>query len=170
MTYPSLIEEFKCKITEWEKEFPDLIKDIESIKKQKNLSYSLQNPIVFNRKLEEIDTDRVRCIILADNPGKDEQLSENCYYLMGQSGKIARNFFKTHSLVEDFDREVVVLNKTPVHTYSTSDLRKLQSRELVEKSQKYMAGFVHALQSLLRCELWIVGYTELRKGEYSHPS
>jgi len=94
-------------------------------------------------------------IVIGDNPGKDEQLSINNRYLVGQSGKIADGFFRRNpELQTDFRKNVVILNKTPVHTAKTHHLRSLQKADpeiakLIEISQLWMAEHTAKLHRAL---------------------
>lgn len=142
-------------------------------------SYQLENPVVYNTALDELSqADEIKLIVIGDNPGKDEQLSKNQKYLVGQSGKIAAGFFKNHAEFNvDFRKNAVILNKTPVHTAKTKHLKYLlqngdeKIRELIQKSQVYMAQKTAALHiDLLRAAekeserplIFLVGYGELK--------
>ena len=53
--------------------------------------------------------DEIKLIVIGDNPGKDEQLTKNQRYLVGQAGKIADGFFKRNpELGIDFRKNVVI--------------------------------------------------------------
>jgi len=132
--------------------------------------YSVETPIVYNRALNDVKAgDDIRFIIVADNPGKNEQLGKNQRYLVGQSGKLARSWFKAE-LGLDFEKQAIIINKTPIHTPKTAELRllrKLAGQRLTEldallaESQKSMADFAFRLHVCLDCHLWISGYGEL---------
>ena len=89
--------------------------------------YSLDTQIVYNRSIDDIKKeDDIKIILIGDNPGKDEQLERNRRYLVGQSGKIADGFFrKNPELGIDFRKNVLILNKTPLHTAKTKELALL---------------------------------------------
>ena len=136
----------------------------------KTPGYPLQNPLVYNKALDSItEDDNLKLIVVADNPGKDEQRDENCRYLVGQAGKIGDGFFRRHPELEiDFRKNVIILNKTPIHTAKTKQLASLlknggeRFRLLFEETQRWMARETAALQNELACDLWLVGYGELR--------
>ncbi|MEL3906466.1 MAG: hypothetical protein P1P65_05495 [Treponema sp.] len=136
--------------------------------------YPLETPIVYNHSLDDItQADRIKLIIISDNPGKNEQLHKNQRYLVGQAGKVAEGFFKRNpSLNTDFRREVIVLNKTPVHTAKTKELGLVLKHAdkgftaLFEETQIWLASQTAALQQTLNCPLWLVGYGELRKNSF----
>ncbi|UTC49699.1 hypothetical protein [Treponema sp. OMZ 855] len=137
----------------------------------KTPAYPQETPIVYNHSLDEVQaSDRIKLIIISDNPGKNEQLHKNQRYLIGQAGKVAEGFFRRNpELAIDFRREVIILNKTPVHTAKTKELNYLlkhggeQFRNLFEETQEWLAANTAALQRVLGCPLWLVGYGELRK-------
>lgn len=134
--------------------------------------YSVETPVVYNRALDDVTAaDTIQFIIVADNPGKNEQLGKNQRYLVGQSGKLARSWFKAE-LGLDFENQAVIINKTPIHTPKTAELRllrKLAGQRLAEldallaESQMKMADFAFRMHSFLDCYLWISGYGELNK-------
>lgn len=143
----------------------------EAAQENKTPAYSHETPVVYNHSLDEVRvSDQIKLIIISDNPGKNEQLHKNQRYLIGQAGKVAENFFRRNSdLGIDFRRNVIILNKTPVHTAKTKELGYLlqhggvQFQRLFEETQLWLAGKTAALQRALGCPLWLVGYGELRK-------
>lgn len=139
--------------------------------------YPLENPVVYNTAYDDItENDEIKLIVVGDNPGKEEQLDCNKKYLVGQSGRIADGFFKRNPELEiDFRKNVIIMNKTPVHTAKTSHLKYLIRngsegiRNLIEESQKKMAELTFNLQKSLnenstdfRTQMWLVGYAELK--------
>ena len=137
----------------------------------KTPAYPYETPIVYNHSLDEVQaSDAIKLIIISDNPGKNEQLHKNQRYLVGQAGKVAENFFlRNPELGIDFRRDVIILNKTPVHTAKTKELDFVlrhgdeQFSRLFEETQRWLAAHTAALQKALNCPLWLVGYGELRK-------
>ena len=168
-------QDFKNQCEIWQSQFATELAPL-----QKNAAltdtpdYPIENPVVYNTALDNItQTDDIRLIVIGDNPGKAEQLSCNKQYLVGQSGKIAQSFFaKNIELGIDFRKNVIILNKTPVHTAKTDHLKYLIRngseglRNLIEESQVWMAQKTAELhQGLLQeaeCPLWLVGYAELK--------
>lgn len=138
----------------------------------KNSSYTVKTPVVYNSALDGIKaSDEIKLILVADNPGRREQ--ENLRYLTGPSGKIAHKFFRDNpSLGIDFLKDVIILNKTPIHSPRTQELRELcrleeESRLLasaIEESQKTMAQILLEFHKALECPVWITGYSEMKKG------
>ena len=170
---------FKQKILEWNALVPDL-SDLQ--KKAAELAgtpeYSFENPIVYNTDLDKIIAeDDIKLIVIGDNPGKDEQLSKNQRYLCGQAGKLGDGFFKKHPELEtDFRRNVIILNKTPVHSAKTLQLKKIMelggkpASDLILESQLWMAEQTAKLhQQLGTTDLWLVGYSELKEGHFFCP-
>lgn len=126
--------------------------------------------MVYNGALDSIDesTD-IRLVLVADNPGIQEQKALNRSYLVGLSGKLAARFF-ADGLGIDFRSQVAILNKTPVHTPRTAELKGLSGfRDLVESSQEFMGRCVVDVARALGVPLWIVGYSELPRGKLFEP-
>ena len=124
-----LIDLFENKVEVWKKENPGLLEKIQCVNVEAckgGNGYRIDNAIVFNRNLRKLSESGPKYIIVADNPGMDEQKDENSCYLIGKAGQMTRNFFINNKLVEDFDSQVAVLNKTCIHTKSTGDLKKLK--------------------------------------------
>lgn len=128
--------------------------------------YSVQTPIVYNRALDDLSPDSsVKWIIVADNPGKREQEADKQRYLIGQSGKTTENFFR-RELGVDIRTEAVIVNKTPVHTPKTAQLKLLLRNHpdlgpVLEESQRWMAALVPELQETLNAPVWVMGLSEL---------
>lgn len=171
---------FKNKVTEWNNQAKSLIVVQNKAKDFfNNVDYELQTPIVYNTALDEItQNDEIKLIVIGDNPGKDEQLTKNQKYLVGQAGKLGNNFFKNHDeLGIDFRKNVIILNKTPVHSAKTNHLKKFASfggkeiEDLIKETQIWMAQETAKLhQNLLKVsenkdfpQLWLVGYSELKE-------
>ena len=133
-------------------------------------AYTIETPLVYNHSLDEISLkDEIKLILVTDNPGKEEQKCENQRYLVGQAGKIGNTFFQKHpELNIDFRKNVIILNKTILHTHKTLDLKKLikQSTSILkffEQDQRVEAQLALNLSSLFSCPLWILGYSQLGK-------
>lgn len=170
---------FKQKVSEW----AELVPGLKELQKKAALEagspqYSFENPLVYNTDLDKISAeDEIKLIVIGDNPGKDEQLNKNRRYLCGQAGKLADGFFKSHpELGIDFRRNVIILNKTPVHSAKTAQLKRMIKEggpaveELILTSQKWMAENTARLhQELDNADLWLVGYSELKEGHFFCP-
>ena len=142
----------------------------------KNSSYSVETPVVFNSALgEKTIDDEIKLILVADNPGRREQAAQNRRYLVGPSGKIANKFFRDNpALGIDFLKNVIILNKTPIHTPRTVELRELCRMEAqssggtisiaLAESQKTMASLLLEFHEALGTPVWITGYSEMKKG------
>ncbi len=161
---------------------------IQAAQKDKVPAYSLENLIIYNTALDEVQkSDRIAAIAVGDNPGKDEQLNKNRKYLVGQAGKVAASFFARNPPLQiDFRKNVIILNKTPFHSAKTKELavitkalaadnceESLKIARLIEESQVFMAEITANLHKNLcsaattseeHCDLWLVGYGELKKG------
>lgn len=171
--------EYKKYCIEWNKMSAELRPlQIEAAKKD-TPPYSLETSIVYNILYDEITPeDRISLIVVGDNPGKEEQLLINTKYLVGQSGRIAEGFFKRNPGFNiDFRKNVLITNKTPVHTAKTSHLKYLKKNgskevcDLLLVSQCKMAELTAGLHKGLNenredgepaVSLWLVGYSELK--------
>jgi hypothetical protein len=158
-------------------------------------SFTVETPVVYNTSLDELGPgDEIKLILVGDNPGRREQAAENRRYLTGPSGRIAGNFFRAcPELGIDFRKNVIILNKTPVHTPRTAELKELlrlyrqkspdpkdgESGEnfarILEASQRTMAELLLEFHRALSkrpkqagagpaVPVWISGYSEMRKG------
>ncbi|MCL2185295.1 MAG: hypothetical protein FWB86_05495 [Treponema sp.] len=135
--------------------------------------YKVETPVVYNTALDDLTiNDEVKLILVADNPGQREQKSENRRYLVGPSGKIANKFFQNNPALKiDFYKNVIILNKTPIHSPRTIELRQLCLLETngktiaqaIEESQKKMASLLVGFHEAFNCPVWITGYSEMRK-------
>lgn len=133
--------------------------------------YPLESPVVYNTGLDSIaESDEISLIVVGDNPGKDEQLTRNSRYLVGQAGKLGEGFFRSNpELRTDFRKNVIILNKTPIHTAKTKELAYITKRggerfsRFLRETQIWMAAETARLREGLGCPLWLVGYAELRE-------
>jgi len=137
--------------------------------------YRIETPVVYNEALDDLGLDdKPRFIVVADNPGKNEQKAANRRYLVGQSGKLAQGWF-LRELGMDFRATSLIINKTPIHTPKTAEigaLRRLAAGvsakrlaeldSLLDESQRTMAGFAFRLHSCLGGILWVSGYGEIK--------
>ncbi|MBQ8776738.1 MAG: hypothetical protein IJZ71_04595 [Treponema sp.] len=171
---------FKDMVTQWNNQAKSLILVQEkAMEFFKNVDYELQTPIVYNTALDEItQNDEIKLIVIGDNPGKDEQLTKNQKYLVGQAGKLGNSFFKNHDELEiDFRKNVIILNKTPIHSAKTNQLKKFATfggkeiENLIKETQIWMAQETAKLHQMLLQgsenkdfpQLWLVGYSELKE-------
>jgi hypothetical protein len=181
-----ILDEFEARVAAWSASAPWLAELLEELRVSLGHDdYRVETPIVFNEALRDLDASSEPAFILvADNPGKNEQLARNRRYLVGQSGKLAEGWFR-RELGVDFRKEVIIINKTPIHTPRTAELRKLltlagskpgskvSSRSggpdgrraalasLLDESQRWMAGMARRLHEAIGVPLWISGYGEL---------
>jgi len=168
----ALREDFRALVARWTGEHPYLGALQESLRLELGYDdYRIETPIVYNRALDALGPEsEVRFVLVADNPGKNEQLTRNNKYLVGQSGKLAESWFG-RELGIDFRADVLILNKTPVHTPKTAQLRRLLAlsgdlrprlQELLRESQAAMAELAFRAAAGLGATLWISGLGELR--------
>lgn len=180
----NIFKQFKFEFFEqcnlWNKFSSELIPLQNQVSKIDTPFYQIECPIVFNTSLNSITKDsEIKLIIIGDNPGKSEQLFVNQKYLVGQAGKIADSFFCHHPELQiDFKKNVIILNKTPIHSAKTKHLSKIDfllkeqnspAKNLLEKTQIWMAKKTATFHkefskanNLAPIELWLVGYSELK--------
>ena len=151
-------------------------------------SYTVDTPVVYNLALDDIVPESdIKMILVGDNPGRREQAAENRRYLVGPSGKIAEKFFRDNpGLGIDFRKNVLILNKTPIHTPRTAELKELcalggeQLEDIVRTTQRGMAELLGEFWAAFSAEtgkpernpargqqgipVWIIGYSEMKKG------
>jgi len=159
-------------------ELPELQAVQQKLVNGRSPSYTVETPIVYNSALDDVNHNSdIRLILVADNPGRREQMAENRRYLVGPSGKIAEKFFRDNpSLGINFRTNVIILNKTPVHTPRTAELKELcklggTALEMtIAESQRLMARLLLEFHRALACEndtappVWITGYSAMKKG------
>lgn len=166
----ALREDFRAKVESWRESLPGLLAAQEELAAELGEdNYALETSVVYNRALDDIGPDdRIDWIVVADNPGKREQAKAMNRYLVGQSGKVMENFFR-RELGSELRARALIINKTPVHTPKTAQLKLLGARHpelrpVLESSQRYMARLAVALHGALGSRLWIMGLSELRPG------
>jgi hypothetical protein len=145
----------------------------ELVNRRSGPAYAVETPVVYNGALDAVSPeDEIRLILVADNPGRREQAAENRRYLVGPSGKLAEKFFRENpGLGIDFRRNVLILNKTPVHTPRTAELGELcrmggpRVAAAIAASQEVMARLLAEFhQALAPVPVWIIGYSEMKAG------
>lgn len=171
LDFKNFREDFKNSCENWKNECDSLLREkLLPLISSNAGPYTLENTIVYNTDLDKItEGDEIKLILIGDNPGKNEQKDCNKKYLCGLSGKLCENFFKSNPELEtDFRKNVIILNKTPVHTARTALLKDLSKSDpkiaqIIKDSQIYMAKKTAALQKKLGCKIWLIGYSELKK-------
>jgi hypothetical protein len=147
---------------------PELRAAVKRLVAEHTPAYDVVRPAVFNSGLNEKSA--YKMILVGDNPGRREQ--EAGRYLVGPSGKIAENFFRNNPCLGiDFRADVLILNKTPVHTPRTACLKELCAlggkpvTDAVRMSQIAMAELLAAFWNALgKVPVWIIGYSEMKRG------
>jgi hypothetical protein len=172
--FQAIRDGFRRIVQVWSDELPGLAEAQRELARESGEVYTIETPVVYNRALDDIcQGDAIPWIVVADNPGKREQEAGMNRYLVGRSGLAAERFF-ARELGVDFRRQALVINKTPVHTPKTVQLRKLvrlypEARPVVDESQRFMAGLVPALQECFDANVWVMGLSELRPGGLFEP-
>jgi len=193
-------KDFKKAKNRFRKEVDTLSSSLPNLKKiqqefvnsRSETTYKIETPVVYNSALDDFTAeDEIKLILVGDNPGRREQTVENRRYLVGPSGKIAHKFFRDNpSLQIDYLKNVIILNKTPIHSPRTNDLKELhteiQGEDLtrianrrfeggnrkkheglltlsLESSQVFMADLLLEFYKAFECPVWIIGYSEMKK-------
>jgi len=171
-------EYYRGEIERMQRSLPELRAVQQKLVDGRSPSYAVETPIVYNGALDDVNRDsEIRMILVGDNPGRREQAAENRRYLVGPSGKIAEKFFRDNPVLGiDFRKNVVILNKTPIHTPRTVELRELcrlgggSLENALAESQRLMVRLLAEFRSALAggdgsaLPVWITGYSEMRKG------
>jgi hypothetical protein len=153
--FKEIKEEFKRKCKEWT--------DLDVVKNNTDLY------VVYNTDLDKITQEYdIKLILVADNPGEKEKENEKYLCENGQAGNKARKFFSDEGdggrvMKVYFDKNIVVLNKTPIFTKTTADLEPYKDKDWFRKMTEYMAEKIAELHQLFDCKLWIVGKSYLKK-------
>ena len=165
-------EHYRREIKRLTRKLPQLQAVQQELVNSRSPSYTVETAIVYNGALDDIQPDsEIRLILVADNPGRREQMAENRRYLVGPSGKIAEKFFRDNPALNiDFRKNVIILNKTPIHTPRTVELRELcrlggaALETALAESQRIMARLLREFHQALAVPVWITGYSEMKKG------
>lgn len=117
-------------------------------------------PFIWNSELDPYVEDpsrlaRLRWIICSDNPGVEEAKSGRFLAPTGRSGKEARKAIAQAGL--NWDQQVIVLNKSIIHTPKTVDLKALPA-EAVRATEVALAQVILELLAQTEAKLWIVGF------------
>jgi hypothetical protein len=118
-------------------------------------------PYCYNK--EAYDFKKIKYIIVGDNPGKNEYLTNR--FFVGASGQVLRKHFIDNNLVEDFDQECFISNKTLIHTEKTNHLRevRLQIGEVpFNRIQQECANEIANLTNEYNIPILIVGKSHLK--------
>lgn len=168
--FSKLRDSFKAECKRILETNPELREHIQALMDSKNAKYPLENPVVYNSALDSITQESTpELILIADNPGFNEQLNINKSYLVGLSGKLAERFFK-EKLNIDFRKNIILLNKCPIHTAKTQDLKNLKiDTGMLSLSMEFMASLACKMALCLKVPIWICGYSELAQKKIFSP-
>ena len=177
--YRQICGEFKEYVEELIRSMPWLLDAQEGLRQLRGYEdYRIELPVVYNLALDDIKLeDEIQFIFVADNPGKNEQKASNQRYLVGQAGKLAEGWFRKELKI-DFRKAGIIINKTPIHTPKTAELRLLAAQcgehraeflDKLKESELMMARFAFRLQTTLNNTLWVSGYGELANGKLFAP-
>jgi len=173
--FSTVRDEFKTWVSQLDRSLPKLRAIQQTlVDSRPGTGFTVETPVVYNEALDDLGPEsEPHLILVADNPGRREQAAMNRRYLVGPSGKLADGFFRSHpELGIDFYKNVIILNKTPIHTPRTAELRELmrlggpEIAKAVVESQRKMADLIYRVHIALgSAQLWIIGYSELGKGK-----
>jgi hypothetical protein len=170
-TFTAARDHFRLLTEELSRDLPELrAAQQELVNSRSGPAYPVETAVVYNAALDDLEPgDNILLILVADNPGRREQAGRR--YLVGPSGKLAEKFFRERpELGIDFRKNVIILNKTPIHTPRTTELRELcrlggpRIRGAVEESQIRMATLLAEFHRALKVPVWIIGYSEMKTG------
>jgi hypothetical protein len=108
------------------------------------------------------DFSKLKFIIVGDNPGDTEY--EKKRFFIGPSGQKLRNHFQTYELVENFDNECIIYNKTFISTTKTNDLKHIKEsigREYFDSIQIYCAKEIATVSNEFKLPILVFGKRNL---------
>lgn len=108
---------------------------------------------------------KIKYIIIGDNPGSEEY--QKGFFFIGSSGKILRNHFKKYGLVNDFDEECLILNKTFLSTKSTKELKEVKRKIGTKNFNNILIHTSYEAANYsnnLNIPILVIGKSELKKG------
>ena len=109
---------------------------------------------IFNNDLKELAAKQIKYILIADNPGQIEAAKGR--YLVGPAGISARIFFERF-FVNNFNKQVLVLNKTPIYTNTTAKLKEIDDK-ILEETQTFIVSMINNLYKILKVPVIISGF------------
>ena len=116
---------------------------------------------IFNKDLLCLQEENIKYILIGDNPGKIE--ADLGRYLVGPAGISARVLFERY-LVDNFNEEVLVLNKTPIYTNVTDGLKEIDEL-ILQETQKFIVSVINKLYKLLKKPVIISGFAGCHKSK-----
>lgn len=141
----------------YEKIISDLEEEINQLQKK-------GQEAVFNQKLKEVEPQNINYIWVGDNPGSSEK-EKNAYLVedktkISSAGNNANRLFSHMGITNSS----IVLNKTPIYTDSTQDLKKLKGNKNFKETQEFMAKITFCLHKTIsklnsNCEVFIFGFS-----------
>ena len=149
--------------SEKEKGLNQILKEMlsEIRKYHEKLSQEHWLPYVISEELENIDFEKVKIVLVWDNPWKDEYRLGQYFSEEGSSWKMARKLFDGIFWEGSFSRDVLVLNKTLFHTNRTHDLHNESFAPFLDESQKHMAEFLLELLKKKDMPVIVVWFDEM---------
>lgn len=124
----------------------------------------------FAFNLKSNDFEKLKYIIVGDNPGKNEY--EQNKFFIGQSGIQLRNHFKNNGLTENFEEECLIFNKTFLSTDKTNGLNNIKekiSSKNFDRILYFSAYEIANYSNNLNLPILIFGKSKLEKGKIFYP-
>jgi hypothetical protein len=118
-------------------------------------------PFCFNE--QEYDYSKLKYIIVGDNPGNLEYTTNR--FFIGTSGQVLRNHFLENGLIQDFDEECIIFNKTYIHTTKTEQLTDIRDRigyNLFNQIQEDCANEIIKISNEYKLPVLIFGKTHIK--------
>lgn len=118
-------------------------------------------PFCFNE--QEYDYSKLKYIIVGDNPGNLEYTTNR--FFIGPSGQVLRNHFLENGLIQNFDEECIVFNKTYIHTTKTEELTDIRDRigyNLFNQIQEDYANEIIKISNEYKLPVLIFGISHIK--------
>lgn len=126
---------------------------------EETCSHEKSEKFVLPDQLKGITPSKIRdikYIIVGDNPGKEE-CALNRYFIGNKTNYIRTFFEKIYG--KNYERYILFLNKTPVHTNKTV---LLKGHSGIEETQKIMAELICDIERINSVPIWIMGHSHLK--------
>jgi hypothetical protein len=127
----------------------------------------------FNNRLDELGVkycfneqhyvlSKLKYIIVGDNPGNTEYIKKR--FFIGASGQKLKKHFETNKLIDNFDSECIIFNKTFIHTTKTEELeiiRKIIGMEIFDNIQIHCAKEISKISNEFNIPILIFGKSKI---------
>lgn len=109
------------------------------------------------------DINLIKYLLVGDHPGDTEK--DRNRYFVGSAGTRLKSILSEIKLVNDFDSECMLFNKSKLYSKATENQRKFkkQNLEFFNKMLKYTAREISKVANELNKPILIFGKSELKK-------